>query len=96
MTNWQKKRVVITGLGAITPIGNNLNEYWEGLLNGRNGIAPITLFDASDHACRIAGEVKGFDPHEYLERKEAKRMDRFAQFGVCCKGKWITHPGRSY
>lgn len=82
MTNWQKKRVVITGLGAITPIGNNLNEYWEGLLNGRNGIAPITLFDASDHACRIAGEVKGFDPHEYLERKDAKRMDRFAQFGV--------------
>ncbi|MGK7947480.1 MAG: beta-ketoacyl-ACP synthase II [Xenococcaceae cyanobacterium] len=82
MTNWQKKRVVITGLGAITPIGNNLNEYWESLLNGRNGIAPITLFDASDYACRIAGEVKGFDPHEYLERKDAKRMDRFAQFAV--------------
>ena len=82
MTNWQVKRVVITGLGAITPIGNNLNEYWEGLLNGRNGIAPITLFDASRHACKIAGEVKGFDPYEYIERKEAKRMDRFAQFAV--------------
>ncbi|MGL5805737.1 MAG: beta-ketoacyl synthase N-terminal-like domain-containing protein, partial [Xenococcaceae cyanobacterium] len=60
MTNWQMKRVVVTGLGAITPIGNNLAEYWEGLTSGRNGIAPITLFDASKHSCRFAGEVKGF------------------------------------
>ncbi len=82
MTNWQRKRVVVTGLGAITPIGNNLAEYWQGLLDGRNGIASITLFDASRHSCRIAGEVKKFDPHEYMERKEAKRMDRFAQFAV--------------
>lgn len=82
MTNFQKKRVVVTGLGAITPLGNTLTEYWQGLLSGKNGIGPITLFDASRHACRIAGEVKGFDPHDYLERKEAKRMDRFSQFGV--------------
>ncbi len=82
MTNVERKRVVVTGVGAITPIGNTLAQYWEGLLSGRNGIGPITLFDASRHACRIAGEVKGFDPHEYLERKEAKRMDRFAQFAV--------------
>jgi 3-oxoacyl-[acyl-carrier-protein] synthase II len=82
MTNIELKRVVVTGLGAITPIGNTLAEYWEGLLSGRNGIAPITLFDSSRHDCRIAGEVKGFDPHQYMERKEAKRMDRFAQFGV--------------
>lgn len=82
MTNIELKRVVVTGLGAITPIGNTLAEYWEGLLNGRNGIGPITLFDASRHDCRIAGEVKNFDPHQYMERKEAKRMDRFAQFGV--------------
>ncbi len=81
MTNWLK-RVVVTGIGAITPIGNNLTEYWQGLLSGRNGIGPITAFDASRHACRIAGEVKGFDPHDYMERKEAKRMDRFAQFAV--------------
>ncbi|MDJ0717132.1 MAG: beta-ketoacyl-ACP synthase II [Prochloraceae cyanobacterium] len=81
MTNWLK-RVVVTGIGAITPIGNNLTEYWQGLLSGRNGIGPITVFDASRHACRIAGEVKGFDPHDYMERKEAKRMDRFAQFAV--------------
>lgn len=83
MTNLdERKRVVVTGLGAITPIGNNLAEYWEGLLSGRNGIAPITLFDASRHDCRFAGEVKGFDPLVYLDRKEAKRMDRFAQFAV--------------
>ncbi len=82
MTNSQLKRVVVTGLGAITPIGNTLTEYWEGLMSGRSGIAEITSFDAAKHACRIAGEVKGFDPHDYLERKEAKRMDRFCQFGV--------------
>lgn len=76
------KRVVVTGLGAITPIGNTLTEYWEGLVSGRNGIGPITLFDASRHDCRMAGEVKGFNPHDYMDRKEAKRMDRFAQFGV--------------
>ncbi|MDB9313603.1 beta-ketoacyl-ACP synthase II [Spirulina sp. CS-785/01] len=82
MTNLQRKRVVITGLGAITPIGNDLQSYWEGLMEGRNGIGEVTRFDASKHTCRIAGEVKDFDPHLYLERKEAKRMDRFAQFGV--------------
>jgi 3-oxoacyl-[acyl-carrier-protein] synthase II len=82
MTNFERKRVVVTGLGAITPIGNTLEEYWQGLLTGRNGIDFITLFDPSSHACRIAGEVKGFDPTDYLERKEIKRMDRFAQFGV--------------
>ncbi|MEM9508994.1 MAG: beta-ketoacyl-ACP synthase II [Cyanobacteria bacterium P01_E01_bin.35] len=83
MTNRQNKRVVITGLGAITPIGNNLADYWDGLLQGRNGVGSITLFDASQHACQIAAEVKNFDPHEYLDKKDAKRMDRFAQFGVC-------------
>ncbi|CCQ52464.1 beta-ketoacyl-ACP synthase II [Crocosphaera watsonii WH 8501] len=82
MTNSQLKRVVVTGLGAITPIGNTLTDYWQGLMNGKSGIAEITNFDPSKHACRIAGEVKGFDPQDYLDRKEAKRMDRFAQFGV--------------
>ncbi|HEY9617369.1 MAG TPA: beta-ketoacyl-ACP synthase II [Microcoleaceae cyanobacterium] len=82
MTQADLKRVVVTGLSAITPIGNTLTEYWDGLMSGRNGIAPITLFDASRHDCRMAGEVKGFDPLEHLDRKEAKRMDRFAQFAV--------------
>jgi 3-oxoacyl-[acyl-carrier-protein] synthase II len=90
MTNWQMKRVVVTGLGAITPIGNNLQTYWEGLLSGHNGIAPITLFDASQHPCRIAGEVREFDPCDYMERKEAKRMDRFAQFAVAASKQAIA------
>ncbi|MEO1211005.1 MAG: beta-ketoacyl-ACP synthase II [Cyanobacteria bacterium J06638_20] len=76
------KRVVVTGMGALTPIGNTLADYWDGLIAGRNGIGSITLFDASRHDSRIAGEVRGFDPQDYMERKEAKRMDRFAQFAV--------------
>ncbi|MBP0000904.1 MAG: beta-ketoacyl-ACP synthase II [Cyanobacteria bacterium SID2] len=82
MTNFKPKRVVVTGLGAITPIGNTAEDYWKGALEGRSGIGPITHFDASKHACRIAGEVKGFDPHDYIDRKDAKRMARFAQFAV--------------
>ncbi|MBR8835636.1 MAG: beta-ketoacyl-ACP synthase II [Stigonema ocellatum SAG 48.90 = DSM 106950] len=82
MTDFIRKRVVVTGVGAITPIGNTPAQYWEGLMSGRNGIGEITLFDASRHDCRIAGEVKNFDPHDYMNPKEAKRMDRFAQFGV--------------
>ncbi|TVU54350.1 MAG: beta-ketoacyl-[acyl-carrier-protein] synthase II [Arthrospira sp. PLM2.Bin9] len=90
MTDMNRKRVVVTGLGAITPIGNTITEYWEGLLAGRNGIGPITLFDASRHDCRIAGEVKGFDPCDYISRKEAKRMDRFAQFAVAASKQAIA------
>ncbi|MEM7793995.1 MAG: beta-ketoacyl-ACP synthase II [Cyanobacteria bacterium P01_C01_bin.118] len=82
MTSTEKKRVVITGMGAITPIGNDLDAYWQGLLAGKSGIGPITLFDASKHRCRIAGEVKGFDPQMYLDSKDARRTDRFAQFAI--------------
>ena len=82
MADFELKRVVVTGIGAITPLGNNPQDYWQGLLAGRSGIVPITLFDASKHKCRIAGEVKGFNPHDYIDSKEAKRMDRFAQFAV--------------
>jgi 3-oxoacyl-[acyl-carrier-protein] synthase II len=82
MTNLEQKRVVVTGLGAITPIGNTVADYWQALLAGQSGIGPITLFDASRHDCRIAGEVKGFDPVDHMDRKESKRMDRFAQFAV--------------
>ncbi len=90
MTSVDRKRVVVTGLGAITPIGNTLTEYWEGLMGGRNGIGPITLFDASRHDCQIAGEVKGFDPYTYLDKKDAKRMDRFAQFAVSASKQAIA------
>lgn len=82
MTDYKRNRVVVTGVGAITPIGNTPAEYWKGLLSGRNGIGYITHFDASNHDCRIAGEVKNFDPHDFMERKEAKRADRFSQFGI--------------
>ena len=77
------KRVVITGLGAITPIGIGKDEYWKGLLEGRNGIGKITRFDATDYKSQIAGEVKDFDPTAYgIDKKEAKRMDRYTQFAV--------------
>jgi 3-oxoacyl-[acyl-carrier-protein] synthase II len=88
-----RKRVVITGLGAITPIGNTLAEYWDGLVSGRNGIGSITHFDAAKHDCRIAGEIKNFDPLSYLEKKEAKRMDRFAQLAVCASKQAIADAG---
>lgn len=93
MTDFTRKRVVVTGVGAITPIGNTPAQYWEGLISGRNGISEITLFDASGHACRIAGEVKNFDPHEYMTSKEAKRMDRFAQFGVSAAKQALLDAG---
>ncbi|MEM1238357.1 MAG: beta-ketoacyl-ACP synthase II [Cyanobacteria bacterium P01_H01_bin.26] len=93
MTSTEKKRVVITGMGAITPIGNTLEAYWQGLLAGESGIGPITLFDASKHKCRIAGEVKGFDPLEYLDPKDAKRTDRFAQFAIAASRQALTDAG---
>jgi 3-oxoacyl-[acyl-carrier-protein] synthase II len=90
MANSDRKRVVVTGLGAITPIGITLDEYWAGLTSGKSGIGPITLFDATRHDCRIAGEATGFDPLQYVGRKEAKRMDRFAQFAVCASKQAIA------
>lgn len=92
MTDSKRKRVVVTGVGAITPIGNTTSEYWEGLLSGRNGIDYIdsNTFDASNHKCRIAGEVKGFDPLEYIEKKKAKHMDRFSQFAIATAQQAIS------
>ena len=86
-------RVVVTGLGAVTPIGNDVPSYWEGLSTGKNGVAPITLFDAARHACRFAAEVKGFDPRGFIEPKEAKRWDRFCQFGVVAAKQAVAHAG---
>ena len=93
MTSIELKRVVVTGLGAITPLGNTLMEYWEGLMAGRNGVSTITLFDASEHDCQIAAEVKGFDPSRYISAKEAKRMDRFAQFAVAASKQALADAG---
>ena len=87
------RRVVVTGLGAVTPIGNDVTEYWEGLRSGRNGVAGITLFDASRHACRFAAEVKNFNPAGRIALKEAKRWDRFCQFGVVAAKEAVGHAG---
>ncbi len=85
-----RKRVVITGMGAITPIGNTLADYWQGLLDSKNGIGPVTAFDASAHASQIAGEVKGFDPLDYMDRKDAKRAARFAHFAIAASKQAIA------
>ena len=87
------QRVVVTGLGAVTPIGNNVAEYWSGLTSGRNGVASISLFDAANHACRFAAEVKEFDPTGFIEPKEAKRWDRFCKFGVVAAKQALAHAG---
>ena len=76
------KRVVVTGVGAITPIGNTSSEYWQALLDGVSGVGSITLFNASQQKCRIAAEVKNFEPQKYMNFMELERMDRFAQFAV--------------
>jgi 3-oxoacyl-[acyl-carrier-protein] synthase II len=78
----QQRRVVVTGMGAITPVGLDVASTWDGLVHGRSGIAKATLFDCSDLEVKIAGEVKGFDPHEHFDRKEARRMDRYLHLGL--------------
>ncbi len=87
------KRVVVTGLGAVTPIGNTVAAYWEGLMAAKNGIGPITQFDASRHGCRIAGEVKGFEATDYLDRKEAKRNDRYVHFAIAAARQALDDAG---
>jgi len=87
------KRVVVTGIGAITPVGNTFNEYWNGLLAGTSGADNITLFDASKFRTRFACEVKGFDPVAYLDRKEARKVDRFTQLAIVSSDEAIRHAG---
>ena len=77
-----RRRVVVTGLGIISPVGNSVEDAWSGLIAGRNGIGPITRFDATSFACRFAGEVKGFDVTEYMSAKEARHMDTFIHYGM--------------
>lgn len=77
-----KRRVVITGLGAITPIGNNIDSFWEGIKLGKNGIDEISLFNAENLKVKMAAEIKDFDPSNFIDKKEAKRMDRYTQFAV--------------
>ena len=76
------RRVVVTGLGALTPVGNGTEESWKSIVGGLSGIAPVTRFDAADFPSRIAGEVKGFDPADYIEKKDVKKMDTFIHYGI--------------
>ena len=89
----QLKRVVVTGIGTLTPIGNNVNDYWNNLVNGVSGAGKITLFDASKFKTKFACEVKGFDPINYMDRKEAKRMDRFAQLSIVASDMAVVDAG---
>ena len=77
-----KRRVVVTGLGLITPLGNDVDTSWSNILDGQSGIGPITHFDATDYSTRFAGEATDFDPTEYIDKKETKKMDRFIQLGI--------------
>ena len=87
------KRVVVTGLGAITPIGNSVSEYWNGLLEGKSGAGPITHFDASLFKTQFACEVKGFNAADYIDRKEARKMDRYTQLAVAVAKDAVTDSG---
>ena len=84
------KRVVVTGLGALTPIGNNVEQYWNGLVNGVSGAAPITHFDASKFKTRFACEIKNFDVNEFIDRKEARKMDKFTQYAMVASDEAIV------
>ena len=86
-----QKRVVITGMGTINPVGNNLNDYWNALLEGKCGIDIIKAFDPSDFKAKTAGEVKDFNPSELIGRKEAKRLDRFSQFAIVAAKEALAH-----
>ncbi len=91
--NNSRARVVITGLGAITPLGLTLREYWDGLLAGRSGITRITQFDAGHLPCQIAGEIKGFEPKNYMDFKEARRLSRCAQLAVATTREALADAG---
>ena len=89
----ENRRVVVTGIGAITPLGSNVAETWKGLKNGKNGIAPITLFDTEKFKAKLGAEVKNFDPKEYLEVNDVLRTDRYAQFAVAAAQQAVDESG---
>jgi len=89
----QLKRVVVTGMGALTPIGNNLEAYWEGLRTGKSGCAPITYFDTEKFKTKFACELKGYDPNDFFDRKEVRKLDRFAQYALVSSDEAIADSG---
>ena len=89
----KNRRVVVTGMGAITPIGNSVEEFWNGIKEGKTGFGPITYFDTGDYRCKLAAEVKDFDPAQYMDKKSARRMEQFCQFAVAAAGQAISDAG---
>jgi len=89
----QLKRVVVTGLGALTPIGNSIQEYWDGLIHGRSGAAPITYYDTEKHKTKFACEVKNFNIEDYMDRKESRRLDKFSQYAIASSDEAIKDAG---
>ena len=89
----QTKRIVVTGIGALTPIGNSLDAYWDSLINGESGADMITQFDASKFKTRFACEIKGFEPTEFMDRKEARKLDRFAQIALVASDQAVADAG---
>lgn len=89
----KNRRVVVTGMGAITPIGNSVEEFWNGIKEGKTGFGSITYFDTADYRCKLAAEVKDFDPTQYMDKKAARRMEQFCQFAVAAAGQAITDAG---
>ena len=88
-----KRRVVVTGMGAITPIGNDVETFWNSLKNGTVGIGPITTFDTADFKAKLAAQVKDFDPKQYMDNKAARRMERFSQFAVAAAREALEDAG---
>ena len=89
----KNRRVVVTGMGAITPIGNSVEEFWNGIKEGKTGFGSITYFDTADYRCKLAAEVKDFDPTQYMDKKSARRMEQFCQFAVAAAGQAIADAG---
>ena len=89
----KNRRVVVTGMGAITPIGNSVEEFWNGIKEGKTGFGSITYFDTADYRCKLAAEVKDFDPTQYMDKKSARRMEQFCQFAVAAAGQAISDAG---
>src|SRR5215470_1516948 len=87
------RRVVVTGMGLVTPVGNDTASAWQALIEGRSGVGPITYFDASDQEARIAAEVKQFDALQYMDRKEARRNDQFVQFAMAASKQALADSG---
>ena len=88
-----KRRVVITGMGAVTPVGLNVNDMWDSIKSGKHGIKPLTRFDTSDIPVKVAATVEDFDPLDYMDKKEVRRSDMFCQFAVAASKQALENAG---